>query len=89
VTTCVTFSVFRLNFPKSIGAGFVKDCYRNHILAVAAKDPAYRWSSPYEVRIAATEPYASRQFAQGAGPIIKKAVIRFGEIVNWQEVLGW
>jgi hypothetical protein len=89
VTTCVTFSVFRLNFPKSVGADIVKDCYRNHILAVAAKDPAYRWASPYEVRITTTEPYTSRHFSQGVGPIIKKAIIRFGEIVNWQEVLGW
>ncbi len=87
--TCVPFSVFRLNFPKSIGMAFVKDRYTDHILAAAAKDPCFRWSSPYEVRIATTEPYTSRQFSQGAGPVIKKAVIKFGVVVNIGEVLGW
>lgn len=87
--TCVPFSVFRLNFPKSVSGELVKDLYRDHILAAAAKDPCFRWSSPYEVRIAATEPYTSRQFSQGAGPVIKKAIVKFGVVVNFSELLGW
>lgn len=83
----IPFSQFRQQFPRATSMDVLKAAYENHIWAIVAKDPNYRWSAKVDVLVRTKDKDASRAFTHG--DLDKKLVVQFGKVINWDLALGW
>jgi hypothetical protein len=80
------FSQFRQNFKKGTDREFVRGRYVDYLLAIAARDPSYRWAAPYEFTVAVEVRREESAFAHGKE--FKKIVLRFAKLEG-EEFWGW